>query len=122
MRRTLMLMLMLVSVLGLGLVAVGGAAQAAQPLGVEITRISGGGDVAVVRAVCPVDPPTTLFITTEGVLIGSMPVTCTRRVQRFVLPLSVDVLTGGTLQEVTVVVSGDSGEVSAFYDSFVVTR
>lgn len=112
--------LLLAAAAAVGSVALAAPAFAAPPLGISSVRISGDTDTALVRAVCPVDPPTTAFITTEGVLIGSVSIDCTRRRQRFVIPLDVDVLSGGTLQEVSVTISGDSGEVSAFYDQLAV--
>jgi len=103
--------------LGLGTTVLVSPASAAPPLGVSLTRL--GTTTAVVKGVCPNDPPDTLFITGDtgsgNQLLGSEPVTCTRRQQRFALPLSTTLTRGQTVTDVQVTISGDGGEINAFY-------
>jgi len=111
------LILAMAIVLGLTLV-VGAPASAAPRLGVDLGRVT--TTEVVVRAVCPVDPPSTLFVSSDQGLIASQPVECTRRHQRFVIPVTASLTEGQVLTGVQVTVSGDSGEVSAFYDEVIV--
>ena len=112
------------------LLAVPVAAHAAPPLGITSVKIATTGHGAraethaVVRGVCPVDPPTTLFVAgvVGGVsqLLGSEPVTCDRTRQRFVLPFNVVLPDGTVVTNVFTSISGDGGEVDSHLDSLVV--
>jgi hypothetical protein len=115
-----LIIILSVGIAGLVAGSVAPVATAAPALKVALVRLS--PDTAVVNAVCPVDPPTTVFISSDQGLIGSTPVECTRQHQRFVVPVSADLTPGEVLTGVQVAVSGDSGEVNAFYDSVTVRR
>jgi len=96
------------------------AANAAPGLRLSLASLS--VDELRVRAVCPVDPPQTLFLSSDQGLIASGPVTCTRRNQVLTAPTLVTLTPGQVLTNVTITISGDSGEINAFYDQVVVRR
>jgi hypothetical protein len=98
--------------------------QASPGLFVKVTRLD--ATTARVVAICPNDPPDTLFLTgtlpgdTSPTLLGSTPVTCTGSRLYFNLPLSVTLTPGTTITNTTVTVSGDGGEVNGFDNSIKV--
>lgn len=104
-------------------VAVGvgaGEAQATVPLGISLVKVT--PSEATIKVVCPVDPPTTLFVSSDQGLVASQPITCDRTRQRFTIPVTLPggLVRGQVLTGVQATASGDSGEVNAFYSSVVV--
>ena len=106
------------------------AAHAAPPLGITDVKLAtfahGSQTKLVVRAVCPNDPPDTLFITGDpgdgggDRLLGSGSITCDRTRQKFVLLLSTPLSNHSVVSHVFVSISGDGGEVDFRTDSLVV--
>lgn len=103
---------LVLSALALGGLAPAAGAAAAPPLGVDLLTLS--TTTATIRTVCPDDPPQTVVLYTVDGVLGSTPISCTRRPQVVRVPLSTP-LPAGTRLDVTVLVSGDSGEITATF-------
>lgn len=101
------------------------ARPALPPLGVNLVRLS--PTTLTFTTVCPVDPPTTVFATAtlDGTptLLGSEPFTCVRtRQQRGTITLDTPLPLGSTVEDLSVTVSGDGGEISGFFGTVTVSR
>ncbi|KQX75825.1 hypothetical protein [Aeromicrobium sp. Root472D3] len=112
-------MRVLSGVLATTLLAIGAPGSAsAGALGITLDQLRPSS--VRLTVVCPVDPPTTVLVfsaASSPQLIGSRAITCRGggRSQHVVVRLSPR-LTAGSLVDLSVTVSGDSGEINAWFD------
>jgi hypothetical protein len=82
---------------------------------------------ATIRLTCPNDPPATLFVSVvetdrTGAATGIVPITCTGERQRVRVPFTESTLHAGGRADLTVTMSGDSGEMNGFFTDLRIRR